>query len=209
MSSATLYRLSGISLLIGSLLAALAVIPVFFIGDDSTSTIAATAALFRVLGEMLIVVGLPGMYSRQAQRVGLLGLIGFLLTLFYILILGVAGDTINAFVVPFIASAAPSLLKGSLPSGLGNFYFVGSLFGLVGGILLGIATLRAVVLPRWAGLSLIVGAVLSFIGNFLPPAVSTIGVVLFLLGLAWLGFGVWTYRQPSVQPELPTNAVRV
>jgi hypothetical protein len=209
MSPQTLYRLSGISLLIGGLLTALATLPVLFIGDDSTSTIAATAALLRVLGGMLIVVGLPGMYLRQAERVGLLGLVGFLATLFYILILGVAGDTINAFIVPFIASAAPALLKGSLPSGLGNFFIVGGLLGLVGGILLGIVTLRAAILPRWAGLPLIVGAVLSFIGNFLPPMISTVGVVLFFVGLAWLGFGVWSYRQPVVQPELPTNAVRV
>lgn len=209
MSSATLYRLSGISLFIGSLLAALAVIPVFFIGDDSTSTIAAMAALLRVLGGMLIVAGLPGMYSRQAQRAGLLGLIGFLSTLFYILILGVAGDTINAFVVPFIASAAPALLKGSLPQGLTNFFLVGGLLGLVGGMLLGIATLRAAVLPRWAGLPLIAGAVLSFIGNFAPPVIREIGIVLFLVGLAWLGSGVWSYRKPVIQPELPTNAVRV
>lgn len=208
MSSRILYRLSGMSLLIGGLLAALGVIPVFFTGDDSTSTIAATAALLRVLGGMLIVVGLPGMYLRQAERVGLLGLVGFLGTLFYILILGVAGDTINAFIVPFIASAAPALLKGSLPSGLVNFFIVGGLLGLVGGILLGIVTLRVAVLPRWAGLPLIVGAVLSFIGNFLLPVIGTVGVVLFLVGLAWLGFGVWSYRQPAIQPELPTNAAR-
>ena|SRR5713101_7741057 len=63
MSSRTLYRLSSMSLLIGGLLTALGVIPVFFTGDDSTSTIAATAALLRVLGGMLIVSGLPGMYQ--------------------------------------------------------------------------------------------------------------------------------------------------
>jgi hypothetical protein len=209
MSSTTLSRLSGISLLLGGLLAALSTLPVFFIGDDSTSTLAATAALLRVLGGMFIVVGLPAMYSRQAKRTGLLGLVGFLATLFYILILGVAGDTINAFVVPFIASAAPSLLKGSLPSGLGNFFFVGGLLGLVGGILLGIATLRAAVLPRWAGLPLIAGAVLSFVGNFLPPVISTIGVVLFLVGLAWLGFGVVVAYRKATDGELSTNTVRV
>ncbi len=208
MSSRMLYRLSGMSLLIGSLLTALGATSVFFIGDDPTSTIAATAALLRVLGGMLIVVGLPGMYIRQAERVGLLGLFGFLLTLFYILILGVAGDSINAFVMPFLASHAPALLKGSLPSGLIAFYIVGGLLGLVGGILLGIATLRANVLSRWASILLIIGAVLSFIGNFLPPIISTVGVVMFLVGLAWLGFGVWLYRQPAIQSELPTNAVR-
>ena len=92
------YRLSGISLLLGSLLVALGVIPIFFIGDSPTSTMAAPAALLRVLGGMSTVLGLPGMYVRQAERAGFLGLIGFLLTVLYILILGVAGDTINALV---------------------------------------------------------------------------------------------------------------
>lgn len=208
MSSTILYRLSGISLLIGSLLVALGVIPIFFIGDSPTSTMAAPAALLRVLGGMLIVLGLPGMYVRQAERAGFLGLIGYLLTLLYILILGVAGDTINAFVLPFLASAAPALLKGSLPSGLETFFIIGQLLAFVGGTLLGIATLRAGVFSRWAGILLIVGAVLSFIGNFLLPIISTVGVVLFLVGLAWLGSGVLSYRQPVIQPELPTNAVR-
>lgn len=98
MSSRTLSRLSGIGLLIGGLLAAVGAAPEFFTGDDDdpTNTIAAMAALLRVLGALVIVVGLPSMYSRQAQRAGLLRLLGFLATAFYILILGVAGDAINA-----------------------------------------------------------------------------------------------------------------
>ena len=178
-------------LLIRGSLVVLGVIPVFFIGDDPTSTITATAALHIVPWQMLLVVGLPGMYLRQAERVGLLGLVGFLFTLFYILILGVAGDTINALVIPFLASQAPALLKGSQPAGLEAFYIVGQLLGFVGGILLGIATLRAAVFSRWASLLLIVGAVLTFAGNFLLPTIATVGVVMFLVGLAWLGFGVW------------------
>ena len=110
--------------------------------------------------------------------------------------------------MPFLASQAPALLKGSLPSGLIAFFIVGGLLGFVGGILLGIATLRAAVLARWASLLLIVGAVLTFAGNFLLPIIGTVGVVLFLIGLAWLGFGVWSYRQPAIQPDLPTNAAK-
>jgi hypothetical protein len=203
MSSTTLYRLSGISLLIGGLFAALAAVPVFFTGEDPTSPIAATAALLRIIGDLLIVVGLPGVYSRQAQRAGLLGLIGFLFTLFYILIEGVVGDTIEAFILPFLASAAPSLLKGSPPQGLVIFFLVGGLLGLVGSVLLGVTMLRAAVLARWVGLPLVVGVMLSLAGSFLPPVVGTTGVVLFLIGLAWLGFGVWSSRQPTSQPELP------
>ena len=56
--------------------------------------------------------------------------------------------------------------------------------------MLGIATLRAGVFSRWASILLIVGAVLSFVGNFLLPIKGTVGVVLFLVGLAWLGSGV-------------------
>jgi len=190
MSSTTLYRLSGISLIIGGLFAALAAVPVFFTSEDPASPIAATAALLRIIGDMLIIVGLPGVYSRQAQRTGLLGLIGFLFILVYILIQGVVGDTIEAFILPFLASAAPSLVKGSPPQGLVIFFLVGGLLGLVGSVSLGITMLRATVLMRWVGLPLIVGIVLSLGAPFLPPVVGTTGTVLFLIGLAWLGFGV-------------------
>lgn len=210
MSSTTLYRLSGISLLIGGLFAALAAVPVFFTGEDPASPIAASAALLRIIGDMLIVVGLPGVYSRQAQRAGLLGLIGFLFTLVYILIQGVVGDTVEAFILPFLASAAPSLVKGSPPQGLVIFFLVGGLLGLVGSVLLGVTMLRAKTMTRWGGLLLIVGIVLYLAGIPLPPVVGTTGTVLFLIGLAWLGFEVWSSRQPTSQPELPsTNAVRV
>ncbi|GCE15382.1 hypothetical protein [Tengunoibacter tsumagoiensis] len=203
MSSTTLYRLSGISVLIGGLFAALAAVPVFFTGEDPASSLAATAALLRIIGDMLIVVGLPGVYSRQAQQAGLFGLIGFLFTFVYILIQGVVGDTVEAFILPFLASAAPSLVKGSPPQGLVIFFLVGGLLGVVGSVLLGVMTLRAKTVARWAGLPLIVGVVLSLTAPFLPPVVGTTGMVLFLIGLAWLGFGVWLPRQPTSQLELP------
>lgn len=207
MSSATLYRLSGVSLFIGGVLATLGVIPMFFISDDSAGTLSATVALMRVFGEMLIVVGLPGMYAKQAARAGFLGLAGFLLTLFYILMQGVVGDSINAFVAPFLASAAPSLLKGPLPLGWEIFLLVAGVFGLVGGILLGIATLRAAILSRWASIVLVAGAVLTLLGNFAPPVIGTLGIVLFLGALAWLALGVGSSREVA-QPELSTHAVR-
>lgn len=200
MSSTTLYRLSGISLLIGGLLAALAAVPVFFTGEDPSSPIAATAALLRIIGDVLIVVGLPGVYSRQAQRAGLLGLLGFLFTLIYILIQGVIGDAVEALILPFLASAAPSVVKGPPPQGLVFLFLVGGLLGLVGSVSLGVTALRATVFTRWVGLPLVVGVVLSLGAPFLPSAVGTTGVVLFLIGLAWLGFGgmaVSTAHEPA------------
>lgn len=209
MSTAKLYRLSALALIVASALIVLGVIPTFTIGDDSGSSFAATTALLRVLGSILFVVGLPGLYLRQAERTGLLGLLGFVLTSFYVLILGVAGDTINAFVIPFIAVQAPALMKGSFPSSLETFFTIGQFMALLGGILFGIATLRAAILSRWASILLLVGTVLSFTGNFLLPLIGTVGVILFCVSFIWLSIGVWSYRQPAVQSELPSNSVRV
>jgi hypothetical protein len=63
--------------------------------------------------------------------------------------------------------------------------------------------LRAKTVAHWVGLPLIVGVVLSLAAPFLPPVVGATGTVLFLLGLAWLGFGVWSSWQLTSQPELP------
>ncbi len=99
MSSTTLYRLSGISLLIGSLLLIIGDIPDFFTGNDQSSAIFTASALIRLIGAMLIALGLPGMYARFAGRAGVLGLIGFTFTFLYILV-GMASETIVAFIFP-------------------------------------------------------------------------------------------------------------
>lgn len=61
-----------------------------------------------VCGLMLIAAGLPGVYVRQARNIGTGGLIGFVLTVFGVLLdLGLA--LFAAIVVPWIATAAPKL----------------------------------------------------------------------------------------------------
>ena len=120
MSSATLYRLSGFSLLMGSILA----IGGGFLGivsSDPTSTIAIAGALIAFIGGTLGLLGLPGMYVRQAQRAGVLGLIGTALLVGYTLILGTFGSALNALILPFIATHAPSLAQSS-PAGLDLFF---------------------------------------------------------------------------------------
>src|ERR1700681_4288521 len=116
MSSTTLYRLSGISLLIGCVIIVIVTIPGTFIGNDPASAYSVYSSLGRVIGGMLIVLGFPGVYAGQSQRAGVLGLIGFVLTLIYILMLGAFGDTFNALVLPFIATHASSLLKSEPPA---------------------------------------------------------------------------------------------
>src|SRR5438105_6567797 len=81
MSSTTSYRLSGIALLMGSALSAIGyILSVFASGNDLQSLI---FSLMTLLGSMLVLLGLPGMYTRQARRGGILGLLGFLLVFQY------------------------------------------------------------------------------------------------------------------------------
>ncbi len=73
-----------------------------------------------------------------------------------IFLLGAFGSALNVLIIPFIATHTPALAKTEPPA-LGIFFMVESLLEVVGGILLGIATMRASILPRWAGLLLMVG----------------------------------------------------
>jgi hypothetical protein len=208
MSSTTLYRLSGISLLIGSLLTFIGTLPDTF-NPGSISTLHVLGSVVNLIGIMLIVLGVPGMYARQAERAGILGLIGSILTVFFVLMAGYAGNIVSAFIAPFLA--AHSLQQTQAPIGLVLFAFIiGSLLGMLGGILLGFATMRAAILPRWAGALLIAGGVLLFGGNFLPfgRTVSSIGVLLFLSGLAWLGAAVWSKPPTAIQAPLMPTATR-
>src|ERR1700680_3137004 len=95
MSSHMLYRLSGGGLLAGGLLMSIGLIGALFtIGStppDNPTAINASLLfqlvfLVIVCGLMLIAAGLPGMYTRQAKHIGTVGFIGFVLTMFGVLL---------------------------------------------------------------------------------------------------------------------------
>src|SRR5258708_3256072 len=106
MSSRTLYRLSGLALVIGTILSIIYQVSQAFInGNDLTSlagSLAVISSLVGFIGSVLIVVGLPGMYSRQAGRAGLLGLIGFLLVWYVVLYEGVLIPFTSVTIVPLL-----------------------------------------------------------------------------------------------------------
>jgi len=157
-----------------------------------------------LLASMLVVLGLPGMYVRQAGRTGLLGLIGFVLTVLLWLILGVGGQTIDAFVLPWLVGnvATRPLLDAGAPWEV--FFVVGPVLALVGPLLLGLVTMRAGVLPRGAGLLLFVSSLLDGTAYVpLPSPIGTLiesaGLVLLCLGLAWLGYALLSLQGPEVE----------
>ncbi|GHO66839.1 hypothetical protein KSC_057310 [Ktedonobacter sp. SOSP1-52] len=183
MSSTSLQRLSGIGLLIGSVLAIAGGILGIF-SSNPASSIAIVGSLTQFIGATLVILGLPGMYARQAQRAGILGLVGTALMICYILILGTFGSALNAVLLPFIATHAPALAQ-SEPPGLGIFFMVGGLLGALGGISLGLATIRASILPRWTGV-LLMGSVIQVVGDFFQSPIANLGFMLVMIGFAWL-----------------------
>jgi hypothetical protein len=214
LSSTTLYRLSGVAIILGALLAIIGNVlsSILFPGNDPHQYVSALwlpVMLLSFIGSLLLVVGLPGMVARQATRAGWLGLVGFAL----IIIGGILFTSLNAttfLVLPWLAVNAPKLAAGNGPPAIFVYVLVASLLFAVGGVLLGIATMRAGVLPRWAGLLIIVGAVLNLVAFPLSGAigsiVGTLAFVLFALGFAWVGYALVSgggseIAQPSPVPS--------
>jgi hypothetical protein len=76
---------------------------------------------------------------------------------------------------------------------LGALVLLGGLAFLIGLILFGVATMRAGVFPRWAGLLLIVGDVLFGVGSFAGAAATIfeiLGALITCTALVWLGLSL-------------------
>jgi len=162
MSSGKLFQLSGIALLLGSVLIILFSLLGFFTDFGSSSS----SSMIMFLGSILVLMGFSAVLLHQSQQVGWLGLIGFILTFLAVLILRIGGS---------------GIFPGFTP-----FYIIG--FAL-GAIMLGWATMNAGVFSRWAGICLMVGGVLSlapFVS--LPAFVSMIGTIIFFMGIGWMGY---------------------
>jgi hypothetical protein len=193
MSSSNLIRWSGLAALVGGLLwIVLEVAFLIIVGDQPESVAAVTSAwvillVLALVGNMLILLGLVGLYARQVAETGVLGLVAFLVA-FFGTALFVGLNWTFTFAAPSLAQAAPEVLDAD-PSGVlgAGFILTFVLFGL-GWLLFGLASLRAGVLPRGAAVLLVVGAVLIFVLSLLELPFSA---VVFGIALAWIGYALW------------------
>jgi hypothetical protein len=140
---------------------------------------------FHAIAEGGMLLWLVGSHVQQAPSYGRLGTIGFVSSF--------VGTT-----VLFLDTWLYVVAGEATPTSVYQIGFVlGLLAWLVGFTLLGIATLRAKVLPRWCGLLLIVFfPLILFLTSFF-------GVGGILLGLLWLALGyvLWAWRDtPAEQP---------
>ncbi|HEY6410054.1 MAG TPA: hypothetical protein VIY29_21565 [Ktedonobacteraceae bacterium] len=222
MSSRMLYRLSGGTLIAASLLSIVNTIlgTVLYPGNTTPQQYMSLpwllANLVIVIGMLLFVIGLPGMYLRQAGRAGVLGLVGFILAFFGSLLAG-AFFTLQVTVFPLLAQVAPKLLEGELlPGGLFLLLLVFSLLDMIGAILLGIATMRAHVFPRWTGVLLIIAGIGMGLTFVFPPStpltpgaiIETVSSFAYDAAFLWCGYVLITGGRGTVEaaPLLMTEA---
>ncbi len=160
---------------------------------------------------LLNLLGLSGLYLRQVEKAGMLGLFGFVLTLFGSAFgLSVAVDEVVLY--PFIAAQeyAPKTwfdLAGlAWPlAGLVVPLLLNIIFFDLGIILTGIVIVRAGALSHWVGWSFISSMALS-IGAFLSPAIYSIfyiGGMILGIGFAWAGYVLWSGKGQMAAQYIP------
>ena len=188
MSSVTLYRASGLALLLGAALTIISAI-LLFVSPSGIPALILTGVA--VSGVALVALGTPGIAARQAKQAGWLGVVGFLLvSLSWLLLVGFMA-MLSLTIAPWLVAHAPQVgvQLFNTNAALSVYVNVHLVLLVLGGVLLGIATTRAGVFSRWAGLLLIVGAVLSPVG-FVNGIVGEVGTVLVFLGLGWMGYAL-------------------
>ena len=168
----------------------------------------------------LFLIGMTGLYARQVEQVGWLGLGGYLLSgLSWAL--NAAFIFAEGFILPRLATEVPAFVEGFLgifnghPTGmdLGALPTLYSLTGgtyLLGGLLFGIATFRAGILPRWAaGLLMAAGPVAPLAVAILPHAAERYAAVPLGIAVACLGYALWSERRAHAAESVPGGGLQV
>jgi hypothetical protein len=191
MSSSNLTRPGGLAAMLGGLLVILVLIPIHIMNENSV-----WVNVTWIPTLVLLAMGMVELRSRQQGGLGWLGNTGFFLA--------VIGTVLFT-----VVSLGNALYKGPLqttpPELVQAIEGVVVLSMMAGTLLLGIATAKAGVLPRWSGLALVIGTLSALTLGFIGPEnvrLQEAGVLLFGVGWTVLGFALWsgkgeTLQQPS------------
>jgi len=220
MTTAGLYRLSGFALVVGAVLAAVSSVVSGVVFPDSNTPAAATdplsvlLSLIGVVGTILALLGLPGMYLRGARDGGLVWLVGVVLIALTGMLFGVFLGLISVIVFPYLASRAPDVFGGGPPPSMFAVFIIGTLANVFGGILMGIPMITKRVYPRWCGYLMLLEAVLaalSFVVSGPGPSslfsqiLNDVSALPLFVVLGWAGYELWSGR--SVASGVATGSV--
>ena len=178
-TSSTLFRVAGVAAAAAGLI---------FIGVqinhphlDATSITTADAMTrnsLKVLMAALALGGITGMYLRQVTKIGLLGLLGYVVfAAGYLSMLGT--EYVAALVLPSIAHSSTAYVNdviafannGPTTGDIGRTHTAILFTGITyvsGGVIFGIALFRANVLARWAAALLTLGTLATIAAGLVP-----------------------------------------
>src|SRR5438874_3137462 len=207
----TLFRAAGVAASLAGLI---------FIGVqinhphlDATSIITTDVMarnFLKMLMATLALAGISGMYLRQVTKIGVLGLLGYVL--FAVGFLSIFGtEFIAALILPTLAHTAPAYVSDVIAAAnngkaigdiglMQTVILVTGIAYLAGGFIFGIALFRANVLARWASALLAVGT-LATIAISIMPQYERLFAIPTGVALIGLGYSLWRLqRTPAARP---------
>ena len=151
-------------------------------------------------------LGITGLYARQVEETGWLGLVGYLLlTIYYAVQMCIS--FIEPTILPLLTTVAPTFVESVLqlsggtgsPTNLGGLttaYTLASILYVLGSLLLGIAMFRARILPRWtAALLAVSGPLAGTMFTLLPHQLVQLTSIPMGTAMVWLGYALLTERR--------------
>lgn len=185
-------RLAAWALLVGSVVATAGYLSAFLANGNGDERFAGSSWIglytIALLGDVLVIMGLPALLHVHGERSRRLTLIGYVGVLVPLVILNVGEGTVEGYVKPYFATHG-GLLADDVP-GLMAFEAPALVILLAGMICLGVAVFRARVLPRWVGVAFLLTPFLGVAG--LPGGLALIPD--YLLFVALFAVGLHTLR---------------
>jgi hypothetical protein len=216
-TASNLIRFSGLALVpAGIVFAGIQPIHPPDVVESVTTSAWAIITSLKFVMSVFFVVGITGLYARQAEKAGLFGLLAFLVLATSWTLLTQFVFT-EAFVLPPLATTAPAFVDGVLGISYGHtgdvnlgalpaLYSVVGIAYMLGGLLFGIATLRAGILPRVPSALLAIAATLTPLAGLLPHAEQRYAAIPVAFALAWLGYALFSEQRASAAQVAPATA---
>jgi hypothetical protein len=202
-----LIRAAGLSAAVAGALFAviLPVRPPEVLASVNTTTFVVITSLKTVMS-IFGLFGVTGLYARQVERTGGLGLAGYLLlTIFFAV--QMCFSFIEPTILPLLTNAAPAFVVSILAmrsgatasmnlGALATVYSLTSILYLIGLILFGMAMFRARILPRAAAALLAFsGPLAGVLFGLLPPQLDPLTGIPTGIAMVWLGLALFFERR--------------
>jgi len=205
MTITKLVRLSGIVAIASGIMIFLTRVSQVILFGSQPLSVQAASSLFvplvgipGLLGSIGFLIGIVGLYIRQAEDAGYFGLIAFIIA-FVGISLSLGANWAYSFAAPYIESNNAVLLNTSFSDPgwgvLGIGFSLSYIWGGLGQIILGISTITAKVLPRWVGIILVTSIILAGIAPIETNGPSSI-ILNVLMGMGPIAFGyaLWSEK---------------